>query len=288
MNADGALSDQASAARLRTYVELLENALLRSQLRGDPGNWYGLRRQLRAIAIKMTDKTSLRIPDWAYELEIDIWVDCLRVTVLPEVLDRLVDRIHDARYSWGGPEASDRGVWAPLARGGITGSNVLRDGAAAEAALLGAYRQHREKASPRRLGDAIQALKDLVERARLSTASHGVAVLSTEGEYLAHALRIVFPSTARLLLAMAVRRGFEAAVKNMPVRQLPESRALDWYRKYPGLDRWRPIWVTVDQAAREEPGEDEAPNLFVHEAQQVYVVTVRDRRKRDKKGQERT
>jgi hypothetical protein len=55
MNGDGGLSDQGSATRLNTYVELLENALLRSQLRGDPGDWYGLRRRLRAIAVNVTN-----------------------------------------------------------------------------------------------------------------------------------------------------------------------------------------------------------------------------------------
>lgn len=288
MNGDGGLSDQGSAARLNTYVELLENALLRSQLRGDPGDWYGLRRRLRAIAVNVTNGGSLKIPDWAHELEIDMWVECLREHVLPEVLDRVVDEIQGARYSWGGREASDRGVWASLAHGGISGSTLLRDGAAAEAALLGAYRQHREKASVPRMRDAIQALNDLCEQALLSTPSHGVAVLSAEGEYLAHALRIVFPSSARLLLAMVVRMEFEAAVKNMPVRQLPESRETDWYRRYPGLDRWRPIWVTVDADARKEPVEDEAPNLFVDEIQQSYAVVIRDRRDWDKKGQKGT
>jgi hypothetical protein len=288
MNGDGGLSDQGSAARLNTYIELLENALLRSQVRGDPGNWYSLRRTLRAIATNVTNRGSLRIPDWAYQLEIDIWVDCLRSNVLPECLDGVVDGIQGARYSWGGPGASDRGVWASLARREITGSTLLRDGAAAEAALLGAYRQHREKSSAPRMRDAIQALKDLCEQALLSTPSYGVAVLSAEGEYLAHALRILFPSSARLLLAMAVRMEFEAAVKNMPVRQLPDSTATDWYRRYPGLDRWRPIWVTVDEDARKEPGEDEAPNLFVDETQQTYAVVIGDRRDWDKKGQEGT
>ncbi len=281
------MSRDASTTRLNAYVELLETAMLLSQLRSDPGDWYGLRRMLRAVASNMSNASALKVPDWACELELALWIDCLRTHVLPEVLERLFDEIQGVRYRWGGPEASDRGVWAPIDRRERTQSARLQDEAAAEAALLGAYRQHREKASAARMRGAVQALKDLSEQRIDSTPSYGIAVVSAEGEFLDSALATVFPPTARLLLSTLVSLGFEDAVKGMNVRQLSESRATDWYRRYPGLDRWRPIWAAVDDGARGQPCEGDAPNLFFPETQQTYI-TLRDRRERDKKGQERT
>ena len=278
---------ESAAARLDDFVELLETALLRSQLRGDPGNWYALRRTLRATATNMPNKRALRA-DRASQIEMASWIDCLSTYVLPHVLDRVVEEINGARYRWGDSKASGgHEIWAPLSAGGLAEATTIRDGAAAEAALLRAYRQHRHRASAPRMHDAIQALKDLCEQTALPTSRYGPAVLSAEGEYLFHALDTVFPPTARLVLSSVARLLFEEAVESEPVHQLPESRANDWYRKYPGLKGWRPLWVTVNEDAWKEPCEDNAPILFVPEAQQVYV-TKRERRDRDKKGQEGT
>lgn len=273
--------------RLSAYIDLFENALLRSRLRGDPGNWFELQRALRRIATKVRDVTSVKVPDWAYQQEIDNWVGFLRSNVLPDALVRLVDEIDGMRLRARGPEAPDPGIWSSLApRGGARSSRLL-DGPSSEAAMLGAFRKYLETASAPRMRDAISALRDLHERSFGSTHTIGIGVLSAEGEYLAHALGEVLPSTARIIVAVAVSVEFENAVKEMPVRQLPGSTATDWYRPYPGLDRWRPVWEAVEAQARREVPEDEVSNVFVPELQHVYVA-FRDDRERDEKGQKRT
>jgi hypothetical protein len=273
--------------QLSAYIDLLENALLRSRLRGDPGNWFELQRALRRIATHARDRTTVKVPDWAYQLEIDHWVGFLRSNVLPDVLVRLVDEIDGMRLRGRGREAPDPGIWSSLAPRGGTRSSRVQDGASTEAAMLGAYRKYLETGSAPRMRDAIAALRDLRERSFASTHTLGIGVLLAEGENLAHALGEVFPSTARIIAAVVVSVEFEEAVKKMPVRQLPGSRATDWYRRYPGLDGWRPVWETVEAQARREVPEDEVSMVFVPELQDVYVA-FRDDRERDKKGQERT
>ncbi|MGA9159832.1 MAG: hypothetical protein WB297_03055 [Actinomycetota bacterium] len=260
---------------------------MRSRLRGDPGNWFELHRALRRIATKVRDVTTVKVPDWAYQLEIEKWVGFLRSNVLPDVLVRLVDEIDGVRLRARGPEAPDPGIWSPLAPRGGTRSSRLLDGASTEAAMLGAFRKYLETASAPRMRDAILALRDLLERSFASTRTIGIGVLAAEGDYLANALGEVLPATARIIVAVAVSVEFEEAVKEMSVRQLPGSTATDWYRRYPGLDRWRPVWETVEAQARREEPEGEVSMVFVPELQHVYVA-FRDDRERDKKGQERT
>lgn len=274
------LPGRASAAKLSVYVELFQRSLIRSRLRGDPGNWFELERALHRVSAKVAAETRLKVPEWAYQLELNIWLEVLLENVLEGPLVRVVDEIDGMRLTARGPETPDPGVWTPLALKVTSDRIVHRNRMATEAALLGAYRLHLEKPSAVRMRDAIAALRDLQEQSLPSILCHGVAVLTREGEYLAHALGQVLPSTARLLLATGVRRLFEGALESVPVRELPESMQTDWFRRYPGLDRWYPVWVGVEKQAWKEPCEETAPKLFGPEAQELYVEWVGNRERK--------
>jgi hypothetical protein len=95
---------------------------------------------------------------------------------------------------------------------------------------------------------------------------------------------LVAASSSRVRLA---RRAARASSCRLKLILRAEADLEEWFRRYPGLDRWYPVWDVVEEQAQKEACEDTTPKVFVPGFQQLYVE-FRNERERDIKGQERT
>ena len=91
-----------SHVSVATYIGMIDETISWSQGRGLPGDANRLRSRLDALsnrdrAYREAERGSTRAPDWAYRLEQRLVVDELLGSLLPEVLDDLVEELRSRR-----------------------------------------------------------------------------------------------------------------------------------------------------------------------------------------------
>lgn len=223
-----------------SYVELFDEVMLWSQMHAPTGDWNKLWRRLDAISLRVRDDAAGRTsaPNWAYRLEHGVLIEVLGETLLPAVLDDLVETLRSQR----GRGETDPGVWAALDRKPFEEARdrIRRHASSAEAGMFAALNQLSKKPSQVRL-EGLRALGALHD-ARVALAPvFETKVLVGEARHLAEALCNLMPPTATRLLSSAVEIGFRSELEGAPINELGPARPF-WHHKLPGLGIWYPVW----------------------------------------------
>ncbi len=266
-----------------TYIDVFDEAILWSQTRGLPGDWYGLRRKLDTLVRRARMREAEEhtgAPDWAHRLEHKLLIEVLRELLLPAVLDDLVEALRSG-------EPGDVGVWSPLDRKAL--ERYREREVSADAGVLAALKGHAKKPRHVRVLEGLRALQDLFEARVCLDPLFEAAVLVKEGKQLVEVVETILPPTARLMLSFEVEARFRSHVEEKAIDELEPARAF-WHHHLEGLDVWHPVWIAL-----RSPGDHPDPlgTWFVPGIQATYeevyeqVVTNRRKKAEDEKRKQR-
>ena len=245
-----------------TYIEVFEEAILGSQMRGLVGDWNKLRRKVEALSQRVRNREAdgARAPDWAYRLEQKLLIEVMRECLLPAVIDDLVENLR----STGEREGADLGAWAPLDREVM--ERHRRRELSADAAVLAALKHYAKKPSYIRILEGLRALEDLHEVREHLDAQFDATSLVNEGKRLAAVVGTLLPPTARRLLSFEIEVRFRSEVEGKPIQELEPVDAF-WHHHLADLGVWHPVWSEL-RSQDDQP--DPLGTLFVADAQAVY------------------
>lgn len=248
------------------YIDLFRHVIGWALAHGASGDWNKVQRTLDALSTRLRADEAARgrskVPDWAYRLEHQLWIDVLTENLHPIVLDRLVDVLYvDA-------DEVDPRVWAPLEVAASSNDTRRRRqrAARADAGVLAALRQYEVTPRHARIVEGVRALEELHD-ARLSMDPvWDVEVMRNEARRLADAINNVLPPGARRLLSAGVESLFRSEIEGKPIDQLEPER-LFWHHRLPGLGVWYPAWWEIRTLDDAPEGSGE---WFVPEVQEWY------------------
>lgn len=247
-----AAAEQIRPVAIGEYVAVLDAEIQRGQVRGLPGDWYGLHRRLDAIARQVAGHETLGQPKmglpWVYSTEYECLIRVLPQVLLCSVLEAVVAALRP--FSEG--TADDLGIWAPLDIKPFAQRVQCHRHRAlwAEAGVVDALARHANKPSHRRIQEGIRALQDLgASRAALEPRLDPKTVMD-RGEQLAEALVEVLPPTARSLLSRVIEFELRQDLEGKPIEEL-DLEQVYWHLRLPGVGYWSPVFAQLRCVAKD-------------------------------------